>query len=123
MGIADAHVDCGVAAKALMRLRRLAVGTLLVLASACIQEDNTVTWFLDPNGEVTWSILERNIRSDSKNRDERMTEESQFIDHATFETVVPKAKTQGQVRLAATVGDILVQAITDDADFQFIRLL
>lgn len=62
-----------------MRLRRLAVGTLLVLASACIQEDNTVTWFLDPNGEVTWSILERNIRSDFKNRDERMTEEAQFI--------------------------------------------
>ncbi len=62
-----------------MRLPRLAVSVLLLLVSACIQEDNTVTWFLDPNGEVTWSILERNIRSDSQNRDERLTEESQFI--------------------------------------------
>lgn len=48
-------------------------------ASACIQEENSVTWFLDPNGQVTWSILEKNVRSDSKSRDERQTEESQFI--------------------------------------------
>ena len=60
-------------------LRRLAAAALLIAASACIQEENTVTLFLDPNGPVTWSILERNVRSDSKNRDERQTEESQFI--------------------------------------------
>ena len=58
--------------------RQAAIATLLVAASACIQSDNTVTLFLDPNGPVTWSILERNIRSDSRNRDERLTEQSQF---------------------------------------------
>jgi len=59
--------------------RRIVTAALLVLASACIQEENTVTLFLDPNGQVTWSILEKNVRSDSKSRDERQTEESQFI--------------------------------------------
>ena len=59
--------------------RRGVLAVLLLLSSACIQEDNIVTWFLDPNGQVTWSILERNVRSDSKTRDERQTEESQFI--------------------------------------------
>jgi hypothetical protein len=63
-------------------IKRIAAAALLVLAgaaSACIQEENSVTWFLDPNGQVTWSILEKNVRSDSKTRDERQTEESQFI--------------------------------------------
>jgi len=60
-------------------LRRIAAAALLIAAAACIQEENAVTLFLDPNGPVTWSILERNVRSDSKNRDERQTEESQFI--------------------------------------------
>lgn len=65
------------------RVKRIVARALLVVltgaAAACIQEDNTVTWFLDPNGQVTWSILERNIRSDAKGRDERAAEESQFI--------------------------------------------
>jgi len=60
-------------------LRRIAAAALLIAASACIQEENAVTLFLDPNGQVTWSILEKNVRSDSKSRDERQTEESQFI--------------------------------------------
>jgi hypothetical protein len=63
-------------------LRLISALALVILAgaaSACIQEDNVVTLFLDPNGQVTWSILERNVRSDAKSRDERQTEESQFI--------------------------------------------
>jgi hypothetical protein len=48
-------------------------------ASSCIKEDNTVTWYLDPNGQVVWSVLERNIRSDASDRRERQTEEQQFI--------------------------------------------
>ena len=52
---------------------------LAVFAAGCIQEDNTITLYLDPNGQVTWSILERNVRSDSKDRGDRQTEESQFI--------------------------------------------
>jgi hypothetical protein len=63
-------------------MRRVAAAALIVLAgaaSACIQEENTVTLFVDPTGSVTWSILERSVRSDAKSRDERQTEESQFI--------------------------------------------
>ena len=63
-------------------LRLIAALALVILAgaaSACIQEDSTVTLYLDPNGQVTWSILERNVRSDAKDRGERQTEESQFI--------------------------------------------
>ncbi|TAK16777.1 MAG: hypothetical protein EPO35_04615 [Acidobacteria bacterium] len=52
---------------------------LLMLASACIKEENTVTLYLDPNGQVTWSIFEKNVRSDEKDRDQRQTEEQAFI--------------------------------------------
>jgi hypothetical protein len=57
----------------------LALVILAAAAAACIQEDSTVTLYVDPTGPVTWSILERNVRSDAKDRGERQTEESQFI--------------------------------------------
>lgn len=63
-------------------IRRIAAGALLVLAgaaSACIKEENTVTIYLDPTGTVTWSVFEKNVRSDEKDRDARQTEESAFI--------------------------------------------
>jgi hypothetical protein len=55
------------------------LGCLLLSASACMKSENTVTWFVDPSGLVTWSIMERNAHSDSKDRQERDAEESQFI--------------------------------------------
>ena len=104
-------------------LKGLVAMAMLVAASACIQEDNTVTWFLDPNGEVTWSILERNIRSDAQNRDERMTEESQFIVAArdgekfiwtlTIEAVPDNVPEQDTVEVTALLGDKLHVALRE----------
>ncbi len=89
------------------RLWRIAAAAVLFAAPACIQSDNTVTWFLDPNGQVTWSILERNIRSDAKTRDERQTEESQFI---TSARVHQHPARTGMQRLAATdIKDSILQ--------------
>jgi hypothetical protein len=57
------------------RIRRIAAALLCVAASACIKQESTVTLYLDPTGSVTWSILEKNIRSDEKDRDARQTED------------------------------------------------
>ncbi len=51
----------------------------MIVASACLKSESTVTWYVDPGGAVTWSILERDIRSDAKDRTERETEESTFL--------------------------------------------
>jgi len=86
-------------------------GALLVVAllaaSACIKEDNTVTLFVDANGQVVWSVLERNVRSDAKDRDERLTEEQQFIVAAR---VHQHPAMTGLQRLAATnIKDSILQ--------------
>lgn len=61
------------------QLRFIAAALLCVAAAACIKEENTVTLYLDPNGQVTWSIFEKNVRSDERDRDARQTEEQAFI--------------------------------------------
>jgi hypothetical protein len=63
-------------------MRTLAIVTVLalaVLSAACIKRESAATWYIDPAGRVTWSILERDIRSDSAARGDRDAEEAQFI--------------------------------------------
>lgn len=92
--------------------RRIAAALLCVAAAACIQEENSVTIYLDANGEVTWSILEKNIRSDEHDRDARQTEEQSFI--VTARVHQHPAMT-GLMRLAAT--DIKDTILRDKAPF------
>ena len=64
-------------------MRRWAIVTvaaLALLSAACIKRESAATWYVDSAGRVTWSILERDIRSDSAARRDRDAEESQFIE-------------------------------------------
>jgi PAS domain-containing protein len=52
----------------------------LLLAPACIQRETTHTWYLSPGGEVTWMTIERDIRSDEREPDDRYREEQEVVD-------------------------------------------
>lgn len=53
--------------------------SLAAATAACIKRESVSTWYIDPNGAVTWSILERDVRSDAGTRAERLNEEDMFI--------------------------------------------
>jgi len=64
-----------------MRKIGILVATLVIIsaAAACIKRESVVTWYVDPGGSVTWSVLERDIRSDADDRAERHNEEETFL--------------------------------------------
>lgn len=62
--------------------RRAGLGIVVlaaVLAVACIRRDSAATWYIDPAGRVTWSILERDVRSDATARNDRQNEETAYL--------------------------------------------
>jgi hypothetical protein len=61
------------------KLAIVTIAALTLLSAACIKRDSAATWYLDNAGHVTWSILERDIRSDASARLDRDTEESTFL--------------------------------------------
>lgn len=52
---------------------------MAVMAAACIKRESAATWYIDSVGHVTWSILERDIRSDATARADRDNEEIQYL--------------------------------------------
>jgi len=62
-------------------MRRLACIALLVaLTAGCLLKETTHTLYLDPDGSVTWVVLERDIRSDEEDIDRGRAEEHDFLD-------------------------------------------
>ena len=53
-----------------------------LLMTGCLVGETTHTLYLDPHGALTWSVLERNIRSDEDDPAERLVEEEGYIDRA-----------------------------------------
>jgi hypothetical protein len=55
-------------------------GTILVmlLGGGCLQREVTETWYLDPSGAVTWSVIEREVRSDAQDALDRQNEEEAY---------------------------------------------
>jgi hypothetical protein len=49
------------------------------MATGCLQKDRTDTWYLEPNGTVTWSVIEKDVRSDAKTAADRQTEEATYM--------------------------------------------
>jgi hypothetical protein len=47
-------------------------------ASACIVSDTTQTWYVEPNGRVTWVVDEKDVRSDCQSAEDRRREEADF---------------------------------------------
>ena len=52
----------------------LSVGT-----TGCLLKDRTDTWYLDPGGAVTWSVTEKDVRSDARAAVDRQNEEGNYI--------------------------------------------
>jgi hypothetical protein len=50
-----------------------------VLAAGCVRKETTHTFYLDPDGAVTWMVLEKDIRSDASDLAERAREEEEFM--------------------------------------------
>ena len=48
------------------------------LTSGCLQKDTTGTWYINPSGEVTWVVVEEDVRSDANTLADRQVEESQY---------------------------------------------
>ncbi len=53
-----------------------------VLAPGCLVKDVIHTVYLEPDGSVTWMVLERDVRSDADSAQDRAREESDFINAA-----------------------------------------
>ena len=52
------------------------------LMTGCLVGETTHTLYLDPHGALTWSVLERNIRSNEDDPAERRVEEKSYIERA-----------------------------------------
>lgn len=51
----------------------------VILAAGCVRKETSHTLYLDPNGAVTWMVLEKDIRSDAHDRRERDQKEEDFM--------------------------------------------
>jgi hypothetical protein len=50
-----------------------------LLTSGCLLKDDTSTWYLDPTGAVSWSVVEKDVRSDAQTAIDRQNEELSYI--------------------------------------------
>ena len=49
-----------------------------LMTTACLVKDTTQTIYLEPDGAVTWTVLQADVRSDGKTAKERAREETEF---------------------------------------------
>ncbi len=66
-------------------IRTIGLSAVSFLASGCLIRDTTQTVYLEPNGTVTWSVLEKDVRSDAPRAEDRAREETAFIAAAAAE--------------------------------------
>jgi hypothetical protein len=55
-----------------------ALGLVAFLATGCLIKDTTETWYVTAAGDVTWVVLEKDVRSDAKTAADRQKEESEY---------------------------------------------
>jgi hypothetical protein len=53
-----------------------ACGLAALLMAGCLLKDTTETWYVDASGTVTWSVTEKDVRSDANAMPDRLQEES-----------------------------------------------
>lgn len=58
-------------------IRMLAMAALLP-AAGCLQKDTTETWYLEPDGRITWVVMESDVRSDAQTEYDRRQEEAMY---------------------------------------------
>lgn len=65
-------------------------GAAGVLTAGCLLKTTVHTWYLEPaTGEVTWTVLEQDVRSDAKTAEDRHAEESAYWADVQAGTHVP----------------------------------
>ena len=66
------------------------VAVLPVAAAGCLNKEVTETWYLEADGAVTWTVIEKDVRSDAQAAGDRQDEETNYIgavrvqDHPIF---------------------------------------
>jgi hypothetical protein len=93
----------------------LLIAAASVGASACLQKDTMHTWYLDPSGVVTWSVLEKDVFSDAKAEGDRQDEEAKYIAPVRAHNS-PIAR--GMAQLGAT--DVRITILRDVTPFSVI---
>ena len=56
----------------------LAAAGLLLASAGCLQKEVAQVWYLDPGGQVTWMVIEQDVRSDAQAPIDRQNEEAQY---------------------------------------------
>lgn len=62
--------------------KRLGMAGVLAAAlsmAACLEKETTHTMYLSPDGEVAWTTVERNVRSDGQHTSSRDAEEAEYL--------------------------------------------
>jgi hypothetical protein len=64
-------------------MKMLTHGGLLValamVTTGCLVKDDIATWYLESNGTVTWSVLEKDVHSDAEAELDRNNEEANYL--------------------------------------------
>jgi len=66
-----------------------ALATLAIvpfMATACLLKERTDTWYLEPSGAVSWSVIEKDVRSDAQAAVDRQNEEAAYISAVRSQT-------------------------------------
>ncbi|MCP3981950.1 MAG: hypothetical protein GY716_21820 [bacterium] len=68
-----------------IRSRFIALTTLIACLAlgGCLRKETTHTLYLDPDGSLHWSVLERDVRSDEKDLADRIAEEQEWLQAAS----------------------------------------
>jgi hypothetical protein len=53
--------------------------TVSLLETGCLVKEDLATWYLEPVGAVTWSVMEKDVHSDADNVNDRQIEEANYI--------------------------------------------
>jgi hypothetical protein len=56
------------------------LATASLLLAGCLLKETTHTLYLDADGSLTWQVLERDIRSDESDPEERAAEEREYLE-------------------------------------------
>ena len=60
--------------------KMLTIIAIAAVAAGCVRKETSHTLYLDPDGAVTWMVLEKDIRSDAGDVEKRNEEEGEFMD-------------------------------------------
>lgn len=63
---------------AIMWRRAIAMVLVAGVTAGCLLKEEHHTWYLDANGEVSWSVVEQNVRSDARAEADRLREEAEY---------------------------------------------